>query len=144
MSSADLNNENNFSGRPNRTHSFEELIRAYGSVSPRSFFEELRRAVGSRGVDRADCERAVFLYERMERSRRRINLVLRILIVASAIPFLCLALHDGWRMPSFFAGLTFELGVATCLVFAHSQWSRRRKDYIRWLCLVHRRFSFGF
>jgi hypothetical protein len=141
MSSANLNNENNFSDRPDRTHSFEELIRAYGSVSPRLFFDELRRAVGARTVAQPDCERAVFLYERMERSRRRISWFLKILIVASALPFLCLALQEGWRMPAFFAGLIFELVTATCLVLAHSQWSRRRKDYIKWLCLVHRRFA---
>jgi hypothetical protein len=144
MSSANLNNENNFSDRPNRTHSFEELIRAYGSVSPRLFFDELRRAVGSRAVAGPDCERAVFLYERMERTRRQISWFVRVLIVASVTPFLCLALHDGWRMPSFFAGLISELVVAICLVLARNRWSRRRKDYLRWLCLVHRRISFGF
>ena len=144
MSSANLNNENDFSDRPNRTHSFEELIRAYGSVSPRLFFDELRRAVGSRAVARPDCERAVFLYERMEGARSRITWFIRILAIAAAIPFLCLALHGGWRMPSFFAGLGLELVIAMCLVRAHCQWNRRRKDYIRWLCLVHRRISPGF
>jgi hypothetical protein len=141
MSSANLNNENNFSDRPDRTHSFEELVRTYGSVSPKLFFDELRRAVGSRAVAQPDCERAVFLYERVERARRRIAWFLKILIVASVLPFLCLALHGGWRMPAFFAGLMFELVTATCLVLAHAQWSNRRKDYIKWLCLVRRRFA---
>jgi len=141
MSSADLNNEDYFSDRPKRLPSFDDLFRTESPLSPDRYFHELEQRFSDHDFSQDDYQRAVFLFRRLQSARRVISRLILLLIALSAVPFVCLALPEEWRMAVFMGGISLELCVGIGLFFAQSRWQARRRDYCHWLRLIHRRIS---
>jgi hypothetical protein len=141
MSSADLNNEDYFSDRPKRLPSFDDLFRTESHLSPDRFFHELEQRFSDHEFSQDDYQRAVFLFRRLQSARRIISRLILLLIAVSAVPFVCLALPEEWRLAVFISGIILELGTGVGLFLAQSRWQARRRDYCHWLRLVHRRIS---
>jgi hypothetical protein len=141
MSSADLNNEDYFSDHPKRLPSFDDLFRAQAQLTPERFFGSLEQQSGEYHCSQDDFQRAVFLFRRLQSARRMISRLILFLIAVSAVPFVCLALPEDWRVAVFAAGILSEFLAGTILFFVHAQWQARRRDYCHWLKLVHRRVS---
>ena len=141
MSSADLNNEDYFSDRPKRLPSFDDLFRSESHLSPDRFFHELEQRFSDHNFSQDDYQRAVFLFRRLQSTRRIISRLILLLIALSSVPFVCLGLPEESRLAVFVSGILLEIGAGIGLFFAQSRWQARRRDYCHWLRLVHRRIS---
>ncbi len=139
MSSRDLNNEDYFSDHPKRLPSFDDLFRAQPQLTPERFFRSLEQQGGEAHCSQEDFQRAAFLFQRLQSSRRLISRVIIFLVAVSIIPFACLVLPEDWRLAVFSVGIFSELIAGGILFFANARWQCRRKDYCRWLRLVQRR-----
>jgi hypothetical protein len=139
MSSTDLNNEDYFSDHPKRLPSFDDLFRAQAQLTPERFFRNLERQSGETHCSQDDFQRAVFLFRRLQRSRRTISRLVLFLLGVSVIPFVCLALPEDWRLAVFIVGILSEFLAGAVLFVEHARWQGRRRDYCHWLRLVHRR-----
>jgi hypothetical protein len=140
MSSTDLNNEGYFSDHPKRLPSFDDLFRAQAQLSPERFFRNLEQQSGDH-CSQDDFQRAVFLFQRLQSARQTISRLILFLVAVSAVPFVCLALPEDWRLAVFAVGILSELLAGAFLFFEHSRWQARRRDYCHWLRLVHRRLN---
>ena len=141
MSSTDLNNEDYFSDHPKRLPSFDDLFRAQAQLSPERFFLNLEQQAGESHCSQDDFQRAVFLFRRLQSTRRTISHLVLFLVAVSVVPFVCLALPQDWRLAVFVTGIAFELIAGAFLFFEHGRWQARRRDYCHWLRLVHRRMN---
>jgi hypothetical protein len=141
MSSTDLNNEDYFSDHPKRLSSFDALFRAKAQYTPERFFRNLEQQSGENRCSQDDYQRAVFLFRRMQSARGTISKLILSLGAVSLVPFVCLALPEGWRVSVFTCGIALEFFAGAILYFSHSRWQARRRDYWHWLRLVHRRVS---
>ncbi len=140
MSSADINNEDYFKDHPKRLPSFDDLFRGQPQLTPERFFRSLEQQSGGEGhCSQEDFQRAAFLFQRLQSSRRLISRVIIFLVAVSIIPFACLALPEDWRLAVFSGGIFCEFVAGGILFFAHARWQARRKDYCQWLRLVQRR-----
>jgi hypothetical protein len=139
MSSTDLNNEDYFSDHPKRLPSFDDLFRAQPQLTPERFFKSLEQQAGESHCSPDDFQRAAFLFQRLQSSRRLISRVIIFLVAVSIIPFACLALPVDFRFAVFSVGILSEFIAAVILFSAHARWQVRRKDYCQWLRLVQRR-----
>ena len=101
MSSPDLNNEGYFSDHPKRLPSFDALFRAQAKLSPEHFFRNLERQSGDNHCSQDDCQRAVFLFRRLQCARRMISKLMLFLLAVSLVPFVCVALPEEWRLRLF-------------------------------------------
>jgi hypothetical protein len=141
MSSTDLNNEDYFSDHPKRLPSFDDLFRAQSQLTPERFFRNLEQQSGESQSSRDDFQRAVFLFRRLQSSRRMISRLILFLVAVSVVPFVCLAIPEDWRVAVFATGILSEFLAGAFLFFAHARWQARRRDYCHWLRLVHRRLN---
>jgi hypothetical protein len=141
MSSTDLNNEDYFSDHPKRMPSFDDLFRAQAQLTPERFFRNLEQQAGEFHCSQDDFQRAVFLFRRLQTSRRTISRLILFLVAVSVVPFVCLALPEDWRLAVFATGILSEFLAGAFLFFKHAQWQARRRDYCHWLRLVHRRVN---
>jgi hypothetical protein len=141
MSSTDLNNEDYFSDHPKRLPSFDDLFRAQSQLTPERFFRNLEQQSGESQSSRDDFQRAVFLFRRLQSSRRMISRLILFLVAVSVVPFVCLAIPEDWRVAVFATGILSEFLAGAFLFFAHARWQTRRRDYCHWLRLVHRRLN---
>ncbi len=141
MSSTDLNNEDYFSDHPKRMPSFDDLFRAQAQLTPERFFRSLEQQAGEFHCSQDDFQRAVFLFRRLQTSRRTISRLILFLVAVSVVPFVCLALPEDWRLAVFATGILSEFLAGAFLFFEHAQWQARRRDYCHWLRLVHRRVN---
>jgi hypothetical protein len=141
MSSTDLNSEGYFSDHPKRLPSFDDLFRAQAQLSPERFFKNLEQQSGEFHCSQDDFQRAVFLFQRLQSARQTISRLILFLVAVSAVPFVCLALPEDWRLAVFAVGILSEFIAGAFLFFEHSRWQARRRDYCHWLRLVHRRIS---
>ena len=139
MSSTDLNNEDYFSDHPKRLPSFDDLFRTQAQLSPERFFRNLEQPSGESHCNEGDFQRAVFLFRRLQSTRRTISRLILFLVAVSIVPFVCLALPEDWRLAVFATGIGSELIASAFLFFEHGRWQGRRRDYCHWLRLVHRR-----
>jgi hypothetical protein len=139
MSSGDLNSEDYFSDHPKRLPSFDDLFRAQPQLTPERFFRSLEQQSGAFHCSHEDFQRAAFLFQRLQSSRRLISRVIIFLLAVSIIPFACLALPEDWRLAVFSVGIVSEFIAGGILFSAHARWQARRKDYCQWLRLVQRR-----
>ncbi len=138
MSSADLHNEDNSSGGPRRVSPFEGLLRAAEHVSPNIFFREILRHFGQASVQRQDVDRALFLFDRVQRARRRLYGAFTTLAAALALPAAGFFVPEPFRAPTLLTGIGLELLLAVAFSFAHRRLAQRRTDYQTWLRVVHR------
>jgi hypothetical protein len=141
MSSTDLNSEGYFSDHPKRLPSFDDLFRAQAQLSPERFFRNLEQQSGEFHCSQDDFQRAVFLFQRLQSARQTISRLILFLVAVSAVPFVCLALPEDWRLAVFAVGILSEFLAGAVLFFEHSRWQARRRDYCHWLRLVHRRLN---
>jgi hypothetical protein len=137
MSFADLNDEN--SKHPEKAASVESLVRVYGGLTPNAFFNELVRVSGTYRSLQADFERAVFLYQRMRNVHRALWRWALWSVIVLLAPLICLVAPTELRFSTFSAGILAELLTLLALLLIHQKWVSRRRDYTRWLRLVHRR-----
>jgi hypothetical protein len=141
MSSTDLNSEGYFSDHPKRLPSFDDLFRAQAQLSPERFFRNLEQQSGEFHCSQDDFQRAVFLFQRLQSARQTISRLILFLVAVSAVPFVCLALPEDWRLAVFAVGILSEFFAGAVLFYEHSRWQARRRDYCHWLRLVHRRLN---
>ena len=87
----------------------------------------------------ADLERAIFLYQRMRRAHRALWRWALSSVVILLAPLVCLVAPSEWRFSTFFIGILGELLAVFALLRIHQKWVSCRRDYTRWLRLVHRR-----
>jgi hypothetical protein len=136
-----LNNEDYFSDHPKRLPSFDDLFRAQAQFTPERFFQNLEKQSGESHCSQDDFQRAVFLFRRLQSTRRRISRLILFLVAVSVVPFACLALPENWRLAVFATGIVSEFVAGGFLFFEHARWQARRRDYCHWLRLVHRRVN---
>jgi hypothetical protein len=139
MSFADLNDENSKFKHPEKAASVEDLVRVYGGLTPNAFFNELVRVLGPYRSLQSDLERAIFLYHRMRSAHQALWRWALSSIVILLAPLICLLAPTEWRSSTFFAGILVELLTLFAVLRMHQRWVSCRKDYTRWLRLVHRR-----
>jgi hypothetical protein len=139
MSFANLNDENSEFKHPEKAASVEDIVRVYGGLTPNAFFNELVRALGPYRSLQADLDRAIFLYQRMRSSHRALWRWALSSVVILLAPLVCLLAPNEWRFATFFAGILGELLTVFALLRIHQSWVSCRRDYTRWLRLVHRR-----
>jgi hypothetical protein len=139
MSFADLNDENSEFKHPEKAASVEDIVRVYGGLTPNAFFNELVRVLGPYRSLQADLERAIFLYQQMRRAHRALWRWALSSVVILLAPLVCLVAPSEWRFSTFFIGILGELLAVFALLRIHQKWVSCRRDYTRWLRLVHRR-----
>jgi len=141
MSSTNLNNEDYFSDHPKQLPSLDALFRAQAQLSPEYFLRILERQSGDTHCSQDDYQRAVFLFRRLQSERRTISQLSFFLLAMSLVPFVCVALPEGWRLSVFTSGIVSGVFAGVIFYFAHSRWQARRRDYFLWLRLIYRRVS---
>jgi hypothetical protein len=141
MSSADLNNGSSDFRHPEKTDSVDELTRVYGGLAPRIFFSQLVQDFRPIRSLQPELERASFLYRRMRSYRLCLWLWSVIAILIPTIPLLCLISPPDIGLVGFVCALCAEGPVVLVLWKVHQQWISCRRDYTRWLRLVHRRVA---
>jgi hypothetical protein len=139
MSFANLNDENSEFKHPEKAASVEDIVRVYGGLTPNAFFNELVRVLGPYRSLQADLDRAIFLYQRMRSAHRALWRWALSSVVILLAPLVCLLAPNEWRFGTFFAGILGELLTVFALLRIHQSWVSCRRDYTRWLRLVHRR-----
>jgi hypothetical protein len=139
MSSTNLNNEDDFSDHPKRLPSFDS--RSEVQLTPEQFFRTLGRQSGDNHCSEDDYQRAVFLFRRLQSTRRIISKSSLFLVAMSLVPFVCVELPEEWWLNALTSGIVLEFFAGAILYFAHSRWQARRRDYCLWLRLVHRRVN---
>src|SRR5690349_19630934 len=138
MSSADLDNEDGFSNERKRVSPLEGLLRTAGQVSPRAFFREILRRFGPASVQRQDVDRALFLFDRVQRGKERVYCAVISVVVALVVPVGSFFVVEPFRWPAFLSGLGIEILLGVFFSLAHRSLTQRRKDYQVWLGVVHR------
>ena len=139
MSSTNSDSEGYFSDHPKRRPAFNGLFRSEAQLTPEDFFRTLERQSGGIHCSEDDYQRAVFLFLRLQSTRRVISKVSLFLAAMSFVPFVCVELPEEWCLSALTGGIVLELFAGAILYFAHSRWQTRRRDYCVWLRLVHRR-----
>jgi hypothetical protein len=139
MSFADLNDENSEFKHPEKSASVEDIVRIYGGLTPNAFFNELVRVLGPYRSLEADLERAIFLYQQMRDAHRALWRWALSSVVILLAPLACLVAPTEWRFSTFLIGILGELLTVFALLRVHQRWVCCRRDYTRWLRLVHRR-----
>jgi hypothetical protein len=134
----DLHNEDGFSRNRKRVNPFEGFLRAVEHVSPNVFFREILRRFGPSSVQRQDVDRALFLFDRVQRAKERVYFAFTSVVVALAVPVGSFFVIDPYRWPSFLTGIGIELLLGAYLSSAHRSLTQRRNDYQVWLGVVHR------
>jgi hypothetical protein len=139
MSFANLNDENSEFKHPEKAASVEDIVRVYGGLTPNAFFNELVRILGPFRSLQADLDRAIFLYQQMRRAHRALWRWALSSVVILLAPLVCLLAPTEWRFGTFLVGILAELLTVFALLRIHQRWVSCRRDYTRWLRLVHRR-----
>ena len=134
----DLHNEDGFSRNRKRATSLEGFLRAAEHVSPNVFFREILRRFGSSSVQRQDVDRALFLFDRVQRAKERVYFAFTSVAVALVVPVGSFFVIDRYRWPAFLAGIGVELLLGAYFSSAHRSLAQRRNDYQVWLGVVHR------
>jgi hypothetical protein len=138
MSSADLYNEDGFSNERRRVTPLEGLLRAAEHVSPKAFFREILRRFGPVSIQRQDVDRALFLFDRVQRAKKRVCCAMTSLVVALVVPVGSFFVIDPFRWPALLTGIGIEILLGVFFSSAHRSVTQRRKDYQVWLGVVHR------
>jgi hypothetical protein len=138
MSFIDLHNGDGFSRNRKRATSFEGFLRAAEHVSPNVFFREILRRFGPASVQRQDVDRALFLFDRVQRAKERVYFAFTSVAVALVVPVGSFFVIDPYRWPAFLAGVAVELLLGAHFSSAHRCLVQRRNDYQVWLGVVHR------
>jgi hypothetical protein len=141
MSSADLNNGSSDFRHPQKADAADELTRIYGGLTPRVFFGQLVEIFHPAGSLQAERERASFLYRRMREYRRYLWICTIISMLLLMAPLLCLISPADLGPTWFVCGLAAEGLAVLAWCYTHQKWISCRRDYTRWLRLVHRRVA---
>ena len=141
MSSADLNNGSSDFRHPEKVDSVDELTRVYGGLTPRMFFGQLVQVFRPAQSLQAEEERALFLYRRMRNYRRHLWGCTIIAILLLLEPLLCLVSPVDLGLTYFVCGLVAESLAVLLWCKTHQRWVSCRRDYTRWLRLVHRQVA---
>jgi hypothetical protein len=138
MPFTDLHNEDGFPRNRKRMTPFEGFLRAAEHVSPNVFFREILRRFGPYSVQRQDVDRALFLFDRVQRAKERVYFAFTSVVVVSAVPVGSLFVIDPFRWPALVTGIGIELLLGAYFSLAHRSLTQRRNDYQVWLGVVHR------
>jgi hypothetical protein len=141
MSSADLNNGNHDFRHPERTDSVDELTRVYGGLAPRIFFSQLVQDFRPIRSLQPELDRASFLYRRMRGYRLWLWFWSAISILVPTLPLLSLIFPADLGLVWFVCAIGAEVPTVLVLWKIHYRWISCRRDYTRWLRLVHRRVA---
>jgi hypothetical protein len=141
MSSADLNNGSSDFRHPEKVDSVDELTRVYGGLAPKIFFSQLVQDFRLVRSLQPELERASFLYRRMRGYRLWLWFCTVIWIFVLTVPILCLISPADLSLIWFICGLCAEGPTTLVWWKIHQQWISCRRDYTRWLRLVHRRVA---
>jgi hypothetical protein len=141
MSSADLNNGSPDSRHPEKTDSVDELTRVYGGLAPRNFFSQLVQDFRPSRSLQPELERASFLYRRMRGYRLWLWFWSVISILVPTLPLLCLISTADLGLVWLVCAICTEGPILLVLWKIHHHWISCRRDYTRWLRLVHRRVA---
>jgi hypothetical protein len=141
MSSADLNNGSPDFRHPEKADSVDELTRVYGGIAPRIFFSQLVQDFRPARSLQPELERASFLYRRMRAYRLSLWFWSVISILVPALPLLCLISPADVGLAWFVCAICAEVPIVLVLWRVHHKWIYCRRDYTRWLRLVHRRVA---
>ena len=134
----DLHNEDGFPRDRKRVTPFNGFLRAAEHVSPNVFFREILRRFGPSSVQRQDVDRALFLFDRVQRAKERVYFAFTSVVVALAVPVGSFFVIDAYRWPAFLTGLGIGLLLGAYLSSVHRSLTQRRDDYQAWLGVVHR------
>jgi hypothetical protein len=134
----DLHNEDGFPRNRKRVTPFEGFLRAAEHVSPNVFFREILRRFGPSSVQRQDVDRALFLFDRVQRAKERVYFAFTSVVVALAVPVGSFFVINPYRWPAFLIGFGIELLLGVYFSSAHRSLMQRRDDYQVWLGVVHR------
>ena len=138
MSSADLSGEGGPSPERRRVTPLAGFLRSTERVSPNVFFREILRRFGPASVQRQDVDRALFLFDRVQRARERVYYAVTALGVALVVPVGGFFVIDPFRWPAFLTGVGLEILLAVFFSSSHRALTQRRNDYETWLGIVHR------
>jgi len=116
----------------------EGFLRAAEHVPPNVFFREMLRRFGPGSIQRQDVDRALFLFDRVQRARERLCLAMISLAAGLAVPVGSFFVTDAFRWPTFLGGVGAETLVVVFFSSAHRSLMQRRNDYQTWLAVVHR------
>lgn len=141
MSSADLNNGSSDFRHPEKTDSVDELTRVYGGLAPRNFFSQLVQDFRPIRSLQPELERASFLYRRMRGYRLWLWFWSVISILVPTLPLLCLISTADLGLVWLVCAICAEGPTILVLWKIHDHWISCRRDYTRWLRLVHRRVA---
>ena len=141
MSSADLNNGSSDFRHPEKADSVDELTRVYGGLAPKIFFSQLVQDFRPIRSLQPELERASFLYRRMRGYRLWLWFSTILSILVLMVPLLCLISPADLGLAWFIGGLCIEGPTVLVLWKIHQKWISCRRDYTRWLRLVHRRVA---
>jgi hypothetical protein len=141
MSSADLNNGSPDFRHPEKTDSVDELTRVYGGLAPKMFFSQLVEDFRPIRSLQPELERASFLYRRMRGYRHWLWFCTTISVLVLMVPLLCLISPTELGLTWFVGGLCAEGPAVLVWWKLHQKWISCRRDYTRWLRLVHRRVA---
>jgi hypothetical protein len=141
MSSADLNNGSPDFRHPEKADSVDELTRVYGGIAPRIFFNQLVQDFRPIHSLQSELERALFLYRRMRVYRFWLWFWSAIAILVPTLPLLCLVSPVDLGLAWFVCAISGEGPTVFVLWKVHHKWIHCRRDYTRWLRLVHRRVA---
>jgi hypothetical protein len=141
MSSADLNNGSPDFRHPEKADSVDELTRVYGGIAPRIFFNQLVQDFRPIHSLQSELERASFLYRRMRVYRFWLWFWSAISILVPTLPLLCLISPADLGLAWFVCAICAEGPTVFVLWRVHHKWIYCRRDYTRWLRLVHRRVA---
>ena len=141
MSSADLNNGSPDFRHPEKADSVDELTRVYGGIAPRIFFSQLVQDFRPIRSLQSELERASFLYRRMRVYRVWLWFWSAISILVPTLPLLCLVSPADLGLAWFVCAICAEGPTVFVLWRIHHKWIYCRRDYTRWLRLVHRRVA---
>lgn len=139
MSSTNSNNEDGFLDQPKRRYPFDSLFRSEVLLTPDHFFRTLGQQSGDDHGSEDDYQRAVFLFQRLQSTRRMISSLSFFLVAASLVPFVCVELPEEWWLYAWAGGMVLAFFAGAVLYLAHSRWQAGRRDYCLWLKLVYRR-----
>src|SRR5258708_21980627 len=139
MSSADLNNGSSDFREAEKGDSGEELRGVYGGLAPKIFFSQLVQDFRPIRSLQPELERALFLYRRMRGYRLWLWFCTIIWIFVLTVPILCLISPSDLGLTWFICGLCAEGPTTLVWWKIHQNWISCRRDYTRWLRLIHRR-----
>jgi hypothetical protein len=134
----DLHNGDGSSRNRKRVTPFEGFLRAAEHVSPNVFFREILRRFGPSSVQRQDVDRALFLFDRVQRAKERVYFAFSSVVVVLTVPVGSFFVIDPYRWPAFLTGIGIELLLGVYFSLAHRTLTQRRNDYQVWLGVVHR------